>query len=224
MNDFAAFITDIFFPNRCPICREFIKWNELICSDCNDLLDAFPKEICSRCGKRECICGKISYDAAFICFYYENTAKKGIFSLKDGHKGFGIYLGRLLGEKIYQSNLTADGVVPIPMSGKSYRKRRYNQAEIIAKEVSRINNIPLYKNLIFKSDSDAQHNLNKTDRMKNVSAFYKSGVKLDKMSFILCDDVITTGSTLNRCAALLKEMGADCVYAAAGTTTNIKKE
>ena len=44
------------------------------------------------------------------------------------------------------------------------------------------------------------------------------------MKIIICDDVCTTGSTINRCAELLKSMGAAEVYAAVGTTTKLKKE
>lgn len=222
MNKLATFIIDLLFPNRCPICREFINWNEFICGKCGSKLRPFPDDICPKCGKNFCMCKEIKYDKAFVCFYYENSAKAGIFSLKDGHKEFGYYTGNLLGQKISES-IKADCIVPVPMSKKSYRNRRYNQAEVIAKQIADINNIPLYNNFIFKNESATQHNLSKAERIKNVSAYYSGNLKLDNMKIILCDDIITTGSTMNRCAAILKEMGAAEVYAAAAATTKLKR-
>lgn len=224
MNKLKAFLADLIFPNRCPICCEIIEWDKLICGKCSDSMDDFPKDICPKCGKDACICDRICYDGAFVCFYYEDLAKTGILSLKDGHKEFGIYLGRLLGRKIAESNVKADAVIPVPMSESSYRIRRYNQAEIIARQISSINNIPLFTGLIGKNKSASQHMLSKEERTKNTAAFYGSDANLDELSFIICDDVITTGNTINRCAEILKEMGATAVYAAVGTTTKLKKE
>lgn len=224
MNKLYRFILDIFFPNRCPICKEFIEWNELVCNECLSKSDAFPKEICGRCGKAECFCDTIKYDGAFVCYYYEGAAKEGILSLKDGCKQFGEHLGILLGNKIAESEIDADAVVGVPMSNDSYKKRRYNQAVVIAKEIAEINNIPLLKGLLSKRKSAVQHSLSKKERLSNTDAYSKGYMKLDNMKIILCDDVITTGSTLNRCAELLKEMGAAAVYAAVGTTTKLKKE
>lgn len=225
MNKLYRFIADIFFPNRCPLCLDFISWDEFICSRCADELKPFPEEICPGCGKAECFCDTISYDRAFVCFYYEGKAKNGILSLKDGHKEFGIYTGNLLGERVADSKLEADAVVPVPMSDESYRKRRYNQAEVIAERIAEINGIPLLTDLLYKNKSAVQHTLTKAERLENTAAFgIKSRLKTDNMKIILCDDVITTGSTMNRCAALLKEMGAAEVYAAAAATTKLKKE
>lgn len=224
MNKLFHYITDIFFPNRCPLCLKFIEWNEFICNECAEELIPFPKEICPICGKVECFCGTINYDRAFVCFCYEGKAKRGILSLKDGHKEFGIYSGKLLGEKILKSEIKADAVAPIPMSIESYRKRRYNQAEIIAQEIAEINHIPLLTDLLYKKKSAVQHTLTKAERLENISAYgIKNCLKLDNKKIILCDDVITTGSTLNKCAALLKESGAAEVYAAVGTTTKLKR-
>lgn len=225
MNKLCRFIADIFFPSRCPLCLDFIRWDEFICSGCADELKPFPEEICPKCGKAECFCDTISYDLAFTCFYYEEKVKSGILSLKDGHKEFGIYTGNLLGERISNSKIKADAVVPVPMSEKSYKKRRYNQAEIIAERIAEINHLPLLTDLLYKNESAVQHTLTKAERLENTAAFgIKSRLKLDDMKIILCDDVITTGSTMNRCAALLKEMGAAEVYAAAAATTKLKKE
>lgn len=226
MNKLAAFITDLFFPNRCPICSGYINYDSFICESCHSQLDPFSDEVCPQCGKikGECICSKVCYDRAFVCFYYENIAKTGILSLKDGHKEFGYFIGRLLGERIAENDLRADGIVPVPVSKKSYRKRRYNQAKVIADQIADIIRLPVFTDIIFKNDSAVQHTLNSAERKKNTSAFYGGNRSLDSMKLILCDDVITTGSTLDRCAGILKEMGAAAVYAAAGTTTKLKKE
>ncbi len=224
MNRLCKFLLDLFFPNRCPVCREFIKWNELICDECNAQLDAFPENICKKCGKAECFCDTVSYDGAFVCYFYDGKAKDGILSLKDGCKQFGEHLGILLGRRISESKISADAVVAVPMSDESYKKRRYNQAMVIAREIAEINHIPILKDVIYKRRSAVQHTLSKSERLKNTDAFSKSMKKLDNMKIILCDDVITTGSTLNRCAELLKEMGAAEIYVAVGTTTKLKKE
>ena len=60
--------------------------------------------------------------------------------------------------------------------------------------------------------------------MENVSAYSIKNTDLSGRKIIICDDVCTTGSTINRCAELLKNMGAAEVYAAVGTTTKLKKE
>lgn len=225
MNRILQFIVDLFYPNRCPICKSFIEWDKLICTECRYSLEPFPEKICGRCGKAECYCSKIVYDKAFVCFYYEGLAKNGIFSLKNGHKEFGCYLGQLLGYKIKNSEFKADAVVPVPMSAESYRKRRYNQAEVIAREIAEINHIPILTDIIHKNKSAVQHSLNADGRIKNTKAFYHNTSKrLNDMKIILCDDVITTGSTINKCAELLKELGAAEICAAAGTTTKLKKE
>lgn len=225
MNNIVRFIADLFFPNRCPVCSSFINWNEFLCHDCEDKLEPFPDEICSKCGKQECFCDTVKYEKAFVCFYYEKTARDGILSLKDGRKEFGYYLGNLLGKRILESGIKADAVIPVPMSEESYRKRRYNQAEIIAERIAEINNLPLICNMIKKQNSAVQHTLSRAERLENISAFSRAGIfTRENMKIILCDDVLTTGSTLNRCSALLKEMGAAEIYAAVGTTTKLKKE
>lgn len=225
-SNIAAFIADLFFPNRCPICREFIAWDDFICDKCSSCLTPFPDGVCQKCGKVKCICNseKVYCDRSFVCFYYEGLAREGILSLKDGHKEFGYYLGKLLGERISVSGLDADCVIPVPMSDKKRRTRGYNQAEVIARQIADINRIPLFNNIIFKKDSAEQHTLSRTERMKNVSGFYGGSALLYNKKLILCDDVITTGATVNRCAGILKEMGAAEVYAAAGTTTKLKKD
>lgn len=224
MNKISRFILDIFFPNRCPICRNFIDWNKFICGDCEKDLEKHTDAISWHSLITEFNSSKPQLDRTFICFYYEGKAKDGILSLKDGHKEFGYYLGNLLGEKILESQIQADAVVPVPMSKESYRKRGYNQAEIIAQGISSLCKLPLITDSLIKNKSAVQHTLELKDRIENASAYSQGKQRLDNLRIILCDDVITTGSTMNICAKLIKELGASYVFAAAGTTTKLKKE
>lgn len=224
MNRLYRFLIDFIFPNRCPICKKIIKWNELICEECDSEMNLFPDDVCDTCGKAECICDNINYDSAFICYYYETKAKDGILSLKDGCKQFGEHIGILLGKRIAEESIDADAVVAVPMANDKFRERRYNQAMVIAKEIAEFNNLPILTDVIYKRRSAVQHTLSRDERINNTNAFSAGLRKLDNMKIILCDDVITTGSTLNRCAKLLKEKGAAAVYVAVGTTTKLKKE
>ena len=110
------------------------------------------------------------------------------------------------------------------MSEQSRRKRGYNQAEIIASEISEKLRIPVADNLLVKQDTvSSQHYLNRTDRMKNISAIkLKHRLNLAGRNIILCDDVITTGSTVNRCAQLLKASGAGKILLAAAAESKLK--
>ena len=230
MNKISAFILDLFFPNRCPICNDFIKYDSFVCDNCimkleKSIVDYY--KICKKCGKNQCICNKeIFYKRAAVCYYYEAAAKRGIRSLKDGNKNFGYYLGNMLADKINNDEIlkNSDFIIPVPMARKKLRRRGYNQSYVIAKEISKKTGISILNNALFKKSSKAQHELNKEERKNNVFSFYKGSLDLSDRKIIVCDDVLTTGSTLNRCAELLIDMGAAEIYAAVGTTTKLKKE
>lgn len=230
MNRLLLFIADLFFPNRCPVCDRIIPYDGLVCGECEKELEKVsvnPNSVCSVCGKESCICGEgISFCRTVSGYYYEDKAKAGVLALKDGGKGFGVFLGRRLSEKILEDPVlkNADCITAVPMAKKDRRERGYNHAEVIAKEISDITGIPMERDLIFKGTSQTQHFLSAKERRKNVDAFYGGNKDLKNKRIIVVDDVMTTGSTMNRCALLIKNMGAAEVYAAVGTTTRFKKE
>ncbi|MBO5227207.1 MAG: ComF family protein [Ruminococcus sp.] len=227
----CRFCIDIIYPNRCPCCGEFIVWNELICSECAGKVRIDTDSLCRKCGKakEDCICtGKLMYDEAAAISYYEDEAKTGLIAMKNSvSRNFGWYAGIEIGSWIMTQPewMKCDGIVPVPMSRSKKMLRGYNQADIIAKGICDVTGIPLMKDCIIKKHSrQEQHTLGAKERAENVYSFIPAGRDLDGKRLIICDDIITTGSTINRCAEILKDCGAEKVYAAAAAVTVRKRE
>ncbi len=168
------------------------------------------------------------YDEAIAVSFYEDKAKNGIIALKAStNRNFGWFAGEMIGKWILEQEswMMTDGIVPVPMSLGKRLLRGYNQAEVIAKGISSVTHIPVLTNCLKKKHGGpAQHTLSARQRAENTDKFQSGGRKLTGYRLILCDDVLTTGTTLNRCAELLKECGAETVFAAAAATTRRKKE
>lgn len=225
------FCADIVYPNRCPCCGGFIVWSDYLCIGCEEKSAADINDICHYCGKfrDECICAQLlRYDSAAAVTYYEDEAKNGILEMKSSRsRNFGYFAGEKLGRIIKSDPVwrNADGIVPVPMNASRRFAKGYNQAETIAREISSVTGIPVMNDCIIKLRGfKSQHTLNADDRKKNTKCFIASGRDLGGMRLIIVDDILTTGSTLDRCADILKQCGAEAVYAAVGATVRRKRE
>lgn len=220
-------LLNFFYPNRCPACGAFIGVHELVCTDCGDKLLIPQDSYCHFCGKAACVCKErtFSYDRVVICSPYTDNAISAIVRLKRSENtNFAVYAAQILagrlahGECYYKQ---FDCVMPVPMHRSKKRTRGYNQASLIGKELARLMEIPYREDLLQKQHSRReQHQLRSLEeRVRNTESFFIRDCDLSGMRILLCDDVLTTGSTLDRCAGLLKEKGARSVTAAAAVTT-----
>jgi len=103
-----------------------------------------------------------------------------------------------------------DWLVPIPLFPAKQREREFNQAERLAQRLSVATGIPVNTRLIRRvQPTRTQTQLNRAERSANMrSAFAACDDELDGERIILIDDVLTTGSTTNACARVLRKMGA----------------
>lgn len=221
-DNLKKYIIDIFFPNRCPFCGKVIKWNEACCEKCIGEIPFISTEYCKKCGQEICICNEteLYYDGCISMVYYSGIVKKGIVNFKLDKA---VNLIDVFENDIYKrlSSMTViddiDIVTAVPMNKTAKRMRGYNQADIIAKRVSKIINKPATADVLIKSRNDIiQHELNRHERAKAVKGLFSASAKhisgIDGKVILLCDDVTTTGSTLNECAYILKQHGAKAVY------------
>lgn len=224
-----AFLLDIFFPNRCPFCGNFIMWYERICDDCEENLQKANDMICRKCGHDKCVCGEnINYDTAFATFFYNDELVSGaIYDFKKtGGTNLAEYTAKDIALRIKMEKLPVpDIIVPVPMGRKKRRRRGHNQAELLAECIGKRLDIPVYCNILFKYDTkDEQHLHGARERQERVkSLFYARKADLSGITVMLCDDVMTTGATIGECAGLLKQLGAESVISAVCAVTRLEK-
>lgn len=227
---FRAFITDIFLPNRCPFCGKFITWDRLACEQCDKTVPRANDKICRHCGKRSCICGSdINYDMAFASFFYnEEPVRNSIYRFKTiGDTNIAEYAAEDIASFMEKENIPKpDMIIPVPMGRKKRRKRGFNQAELFASCIGKRLDTPVNKNILYKIDTkDEQHNYGRDVREKRVKGlFMAEEADLSGMTVMICDDVMTTGATINECSRLLKELGAGYVISAVCAVTELNNK
>jgi competence protein ComFC len=217
-------IFDYIFPKRCVICK---KTGSYLCPQCFTHLSFDAKNLCLICNRptynnlTHPVCRtKYSIDGCFAALPYNKTVQKLIFNFK--YKPYLIDLKNVLVDLFYESliqneyfeRLIADGIwlmVPIPLSSSKLRKRGYNQAEILAKELAKKFNFPVQNLLTRIKDTKTQVGLSNEKRKLNIKGAFQlvtSHQQLAIRNVFLVDDVATTGSTLKEAANVLKRNGA----------------
>lgn len=107
-------------------------------------------------------------------------------------------------------------IIPIPLSKKSWRRRGFNQAELLARTFAEHFAYELSLDLKKTRDRRPQSSLSESERAKNIKGcFTWVGASLAGRSVLLVDDVITTGATLSEAALTLKQAGAEKILALA---------
>jgi len=105
-------------------------------------------------------------------------------------------------------------IIPVPLHKKRRKKRGYNQAEILAKELSKLLNLPMNQKLVKRvRNTSPQKQLSTKQRKHNLNnAFAMNTHSVAARSVLVVDDIYTTGSTIDHIALLLKEHGAEKVH------------
>ena len=232
-------ILDILFPAFCINCS---KEGSYLCPDCFSLTDILnrqycpfcecPKVVldgksCNRCKRSKNLNGlycATSYDNFIVKklinqFKYEPYLKelsKPLSSLIIAHlinlNKFTPLDNKHLTEFKEFSNFL---VISVPLHKKKLKQRGFNQAEELAKELSKNLKIPVICNVLVKiKQTPSQVELMKEEREKNIKGAFscQNPELINRREILLVDDVFTTGSTLEECARVLKDAGAKEVW------------
>jgi len=220
---------DRLFPRRCPLCGTALQPNARICGECSDSLEFIMPPICNFCGRPvfDCSCTEqpFVFDRCVSPFVYTKSIRRGMHRFKFNNAPtvasfFARYMASTVRREYKDEYI--DIVTCVPMHPLDIRQRGYNQALLLARETGSLLELPVHNNLLVKVNRNSvQHSLTRQERQRNVDGVFevsRSYRDLRGRTILLCDDIITTGSTLNECARVLREAGAGrvlCVCAAA---------
>jgi ComF family protein len=106
-------------------------------------------------------------------------------------------------------------VVPVPLAAARARERGYNQSELLARGLARRWGVPVWAGCVERvKRTVSQTRLTPDERRRNVCGAFRAvpnAFSFRGMHLVLVDDVVTTGATLNECAAALHGAGARIV-------------
>ncbi|MDO4261772.1 MAG: ComF family protein [Eubacteriales bacterium] len=218
----------LLFPRRCPVCHEAVEERgQLCCQVCRLKLPYVRGVFCQKCGKpllsgaeeycRDCAKKPHRYRRGRAPFLYDPVMRSSIARFKyGGRREYAAFYAeeilRSCGREIRLWN--AQALVPIPLHPSRRRKRGYNQAELLARELSRRTGIPVDERLLLRTKkTKAQKELNDQERLENLKhAFSVRKGRTSPERIIIVDDIYTTGSTIDEAAGTLAANGARSVY------------
>lgn len=225
---FKQFI-DLIIPLRCIKCGTIVKGHQGLCENCWPLIPFITSPLCKCCGlpfdfeiEEGALCGGCShtlppYKTARSVFIYTPQSKDLILRFKHTDS---IHNAPLFAE--WMARL-GDGIkdpycIPVPLHWSRLFTRTYNQAALLAKEISKQQNWVYAPTLLIrKRRTPSQGHLSKKERIKNMTSAFavpqKKKQRLASKTIILVDDVFTTGATLNACAKTLLKAGVKEVHA-----------
>lgn len=190
----------LLFVTPCPCCGRHAR--TLLCADCQRQLQA--------CQLKKTLLPGRGLFPLFVWGTYAGPLKRAIAHLKyDQQPELGVLLGQWLGHAwLEQPNppSTSMIVVPIPLHPDKQKERGFNQAELIARGFCRVTGLPLAPNgLIRQKNTTAMFELSLADRQRNVMNAFRVGSGLKRHhQVLLCDDIYTTGTTVQAAAQTLQ--------------------
>lgn len=228
---FFQTLTNIFLPNYCLLCRltpttfglcracmQSLPWQHAACPCCAEPM--LENVLCGQCLQHE-----HSYDQIIAPLRYEHAMRYFISQFKF-HERLIVanVLSALLIQhlKTRQDFIRPDLLLPVPLHSARLRMRGFNQALELAKPLARALNIPLHRTRLYKKQASvAQSLLDFKTRQKNIKNVFGLKHSVLGKHIGIVDDVVTTASTVNEIAKLLKQQGATrvSVFAIARTAS-----
>ena len=207
----------LFFPPTCAGCKTILIANEnVICTSCRHEMPLTQHHLNPENDAYKKFYGRIPVEhvSALVYFHKKGIVQELIHSLKyRGQEAIGTVLGEWYAEELKSSQLlqTVDAIIPVPLHPQKLRERGYNQVTEFGNALAKSLQIPLNTSILFRQVySKTQSQKNRLGRTEGIDTIFD--VSFDEKDhnkhFLLIDDVITTGATLEVCAkALLKIPG-----------------
>lgn len=217
---------DLIVPPCCLACRAPLHGHHLLCAPCWREVDFIRAPLCDVTGiplpfdtgertvSARALAHPPVYDRARSVAHFSGAMRTLVHQFKyaDRHDARALF-GRWLVEASLDLQPGIDVIVPVPLSRLRLLTRRFNQAAILAGELSVRTGLPMHPHLLKRARfTSTQVGLTGAQRRRNVAGAFKVPARrvasVRGRNVLLVDDVITTGATVEACARALKRAGA----------------
>ena len=217
------------YPDVCQLCHEERATRDegYVGTNCRSQVRCIEPPFCDRCGLpfegeitsdfecANCREMELHFSSARSAVAAHGPVLDSIHHYKyDGQMWFEDFLAELLiaGARNWRQSEPGDVFVPVPLFSVKERERGFNQAERLARRVGQALDVPVDARLLKRViPTPTQTRLSRKQRAENMRkafALRYPEQKLNGKSFVLVDDVFTTGATTSACAKVLLKAGA----------------
>lgn len=224
----GAFLS-LVYPPHCAMCAGTPEPGTHLCATCKNAARRIRPPFCGVCsqpfdgaidGDFACAnCGqrRFHFECAVTCYRSCGVVRELVHRFKY-HREFHLRhpLADWLAESLEDPRIARrrfDFFVPVPLHATRRREREFNQAQVLADLLSRRTGVPLLDCLRRVRHTTTQTRFDRAERMENLlNAFQlRKNAVVQGKHLVLVDDVLTTGSTVDECARVLKIAGAESV-------------
>lgn len=222
----VAPVVDFVYPPRCPVCGSATLDQRGLCAQCWAGLEIPGQPACSSCQIpieiedaalcKACSVAPPSHDGIVAATFYNDVSRQLVLALKHGRRiALAPMMARLIAARLPASDPPAI-LVPVPLHRWRLWKRGFNQAALIAKELSRLNRGELcVDGLVRVRRTPSLGGLGAAQRAEALHGSVRLGSagegRIAGRAVVLVDDVLTSGATSRECVRVLKAGGAQSV-------------
>ena len=220
-------ILDLLYPARCPVCHGVIRGKGKVCIACRKRLPYLKEPKCKKCGKEiekeeqeycsDCQRFKHSFDRGASVFAYDMLMRRSISMFKYHNRR---EYASFYAEEMYRNcerfikMCAPEVILPVPIHNYKRRQRGFNQAELVAKELSRILKVPVDTEYLMRVEKTTpQKELTRQQRKVNLRqafAVRETGKYYEKV--LIVDDIYTTGATIDAISEILRENQTKIIF------------
>ncbi|MBS9717622.1 ComF family protein [Pseudohalocynthiibacter aestuariivivens] len=219
------------FPPQCVTCRKLVESEFALCGACWRDTTFISGLICDKCGVPlpgsagpemvhcdDCITVARPWDKGRAAMLYKENSRKIVLALKHGDREDLVRpaAGWMLraGASLIKPNML---VAPVPLHWSRLLKRRYNQAALLGKTISKQANLEFCPDLLRRTSRTAPlDGLTRDERFQALTDVIRPNPKRHEMfenrPVLLIDDVMTSGATLAACTEACFSAGAVEVF------------
>lgn len=212
-------LLDVFYPPSCLACMKLVEGRAYFCEDCSYIVETLPSIHCVCCAEpgkfssgrcQRCEKRPPPFSRSYAPFVHAGAVAHAIHLYKyEDRPELARPLAKLLFEGAKHFLEPRFALIPIPLHRRRYISRRYDQAGLLAHELSALSEVPVVWNGLNRTkETQRQVGLDEVAREANLADAFEATPALRGLRLVLIDDVFTTGATARAAARAVLNAGA----------------